>query len=111
MPAAGAVQAARVAAADARGGLWTLPQIWQYLGQPQVSMCTLYRRVQLVAIRWRPRLSNGQAQGPGIHPGLTETDQGRSIVSGPVITGGAFGSFAAARSRRTWLATWLVMSV
>ena len=43
--------------------------------------------------------------------GLTETDEGRSIVSGPVIMGGAFGSFAAARSRRSWLATRSVMSV
>jgi len=42
--------------------------------------------------------------------GLTETDQERSIVSGPVIMGGAFRSFAAARSRRSWLATWPVMS-
>jgi hypothetical protein len=33
--------------------------------------------------------------------GLTETDQGRSIVSGSMIKGGAFGFFAAARSRRT----------
>lgn len=47
----------------------------------------------------------------GTSQGLTKTDQGRSIVSGPVITGGAFRSFAAARSRRSWLTTWLVMSV
>jgi hypothetical protein len=46
-----------------------------------------------------------------VAPGLTETDQGRSIVSGPVIMGGAFRPFAAARSRRSWLATWPVMSV
>jgi len=45
-----------------------------------------------------------------VAPGLTETDQGRSIVSGPVIMGGAFRAFAAARSRRNWLATWPVMS-
>ena len=32
-------------------------------------------------------------------------------MSGPVITGGAFRAFAAARSRRSWLATWPVMSV
>jgi cytochrome P450 len=43
--------------------------------------------------------------------GLAEIDQGRSIVSGPVIMGGAFRSFAAVRSRRSWLATWPVMSV
>lgn len=42
---------------------------------------------------------------------LTETDQGRSIVSGPVIRGGAFRAFAAACSRRSWLATWPVTSV
>jgi hypothetical protein len=43
--------------------------------------------------------------------GLTEAGQGRSIVSGPMIMGGAFRSFAAARSRRSWLATWPVTSV
>ena len=34
----------------------TLPRICQYLGQPQVSMRTLYRRVRLVAIWRRPML-------------------------------------------------------
>ena len=62
----------------------------------------------------------GSSGNPGLSPGpddagdtrgLTETDQGRSIVSGPVIMGGAFRSFAAARSRRSWPATWPVMSV
>ena len=46
-----------------------------------------------------------------VAPDLTETDQGRSIVSGPVIMGGAFRSLAAARSKRSWLATRPVMSV
>jgi hypothetical protein len=38
-------------------------------------------------------------------------DQGRSISFGSVIMGGAFRSFAMARSRRSWLATVLVMPV
>ena len=40
----------RIAALLARPGPWTLPRIWRYLGRPQVSMRTLYRRVALVAI-------------------------------------------------------------
>src|SRR5215472_6080330 len=44
--------ARRVAALLERPGPWTLPRIWRYLGRPQVSMRTLYRRVALVAI-WR----------------------------------------------------------
>ena len=42
---------------------------------------------------------------------LLTADQGWSIVFGPVIMGGAFRSFAMARSRRNWLATVLVMPV
>jgi hypothetical protein len=42
---------------------------------------------------------------------LLTADQGRSIVFGPVIMGGTFRSFAMARSRRSWLATVLVMPV
>ena len=34
----------RIAALLARPGPWTLPRIWRYLGQPQISMRTLYRR-------------------------------------------------------------------
>jgi DDE superfamily endonuclease len=40
-----------------RPGPWTLPRIRRYLGRPQVSMRTLYRRVRLVAIWRRPRLT------------------------------------------------------
>jgi hypothetical protein len=43
---------------------------------------------------WQPALSPANVGGTR---GLTETDQGRSIVSGPVIMGGAFRSFAATR--------------
>ena len=45
----------RIAALLARPGPWTLPPIWRYLGRPQVSMRTLYRRVALVAIWRRPK--------------------------------------------------------
>jgi transposase len=44
--------ARRVAALLERPGPWTLPRIWRYLGRPQVSMRTLYRRVRQVAV-WR----------------------------------------------------------
>ncbi len=47
----------RVAALLARPGPWTLPRIWRYLGRPQVSMQTLYRRVRRVAIWRRPKLT------------------------------------------------------
>jgi transposase len=47
----------RIAALLARPGPWTLPRIWRYLGRPQVSMRTLYRRVQLAAVWRRPKLA------------------------------------------------------
>jgi hypothetical protein len=47
----------RIAALLACPGLWTLPRIRRYLGWPQVSLRTLYRRVRLVAIWRRPRLT------------------------------------------------------
>jgi hypothetical protein len=49
--------AGRIAALLARPGLWTLPRIRRYLGWPQVSPRTLYRRVRLVAIWRRPKLT------------------------------------------------------
>src|SRR5580704_6983418 len=47
----------RIAALLGRPGPWTLPRIRRYLGLPQVSMRTLYRRVRLVAIWRRPKLT------------------------------------------------------
>jgi transposase len=47
----------RIAALLDRPGPWTLPRIWRYLGRPQVSMRTLYRRVRRVAIWRRPKLT------------------------------------------------------
>jgi transposase len=47
----------RIAALLTRPGPWTLPRIWRYLGQPQVSLRTLYRRVRQVAIWRRPKLT------------------------------------------------------
>ena len=46
----------RIAALLDRPGPWTLPRIWQYLGRPQLSLRTLYRRVRKVAIWRRPKL-------------------------------------------------------
>ena len=46
----------RIAALLERPGPWTLPRIRRYLGWPQVSARTLYRRVRLVAIWRRPKL-------------------------------------------------------
>jgi transposase len=47
----------RIAALLERPGPWTLPRIRRYLGWPQVSARTLYRRVRLVAIWRRPKLT------------------------------------------------------
>ena len=47
----------RIAVLLARPGPWTLPRIRRYLGWPQVSARTLYRRVRLVAIWRRPKLT------------------------------------------------------
>ena len=47
----------RIAALLARPGPWTLPRIRRYLGRPAISMRTLYRRIRLVAIWRRPRLT------------------------------------------------------
>ena len=47
----------RIAALLGRPGPWTLPRIWRSLGRPQLSMRTLYRRVALVAIWRRPKLT------------------------------------------------------
>ena len=47
----------RIAALLTRPGPWTVPQIRRYLGWPQVSARTLYRRVRLVAVWQRPKLT------------------------------------------------------
>ena len=47
----------RITALLGRPGPWTLPRIRRYLGWPQVSARTLYRRVRLVAIWRRPKLT------------------------------------------------------
>src|SRR6266705_6347865 len=47
----------RITALLRRPGPWTLPRIRQHLGRSQVSMRTLYRRVRLVAIWRRPKLT------------------------------------------------------
>ena len=47
----------RIAGLLERPGLWTLPRIHRYLGWPRTSARTLYRRVRLVAIRRRPKLT------------------------------------------------------
>jgi transposase len=54
----------RIAALLARPGPWTLPRIRRHLGRPQVSARTLYRRVRLVAIWQRPKLT---ARGDPAH--------------------------------------------
>jgi transposase len=47
----------RITALLGRPGPWTLPRIRRYLGWPQVSARTLYRRVRLVAVWRRPKLT------------------------------------------------------
>ena len=64
-PLGGQRLARRIAALLARPGPWTLPRIWRHLGQPQVSLRTLYRRVRLVAIWRRPKLTAGGGRPPG----------------------------------------------
>jgi transposase len=54
----------RIAALLQRPGPWTLPRIRRYLGWPQVSPRTLYRRIRLVAIWRRPKLT---ARGDPYH--------------------------------------------
>src|SRR6476469_1827420 len=54
----------RIAALLECPGPWTLPRIRRYLGWPQVSARTLYRRVRLVAIWRRPKLT---ARGDPYH--------------------------------------------
>ena len=56
-PLGGRRLAGRIAALLGRPGPWTLPRIRRYLGWPQVSPRTLYRRVRLVAIWRRPKLT------------------------------------------------------
>ena len=52
----GARLTARISALLARPGPWTVPRIWVYLGRPQTSLHTLYRRLHQVAVWRRPRL-------------------------------------------------------
>ena len=63
-PLGGTRLASRIAALLDRPGPWTLPRIWRYLGRPRLSLRTLYRRVALVAIWRRPKLT---ARGDPCH--------------------------------------------
>jgi transposase len=56
-PLGGRRLASRIAGLLELPGPWTLSRIWRYLGRPQVSMRTLYRRVRLVALWRRPKLT------------------------------------------------------
>jgi transposase len=47
----------RIAALLERPGPWTLPRIRRYLGWPRISARTLYRRIRLVAIWRRSKLT------------------------------------------------------
>jgi Winged helix-turn helix len=63
--------AGRIAALPGRPGPRTLPRIRRYLGWPQISMRTLYRRVRLVAVWRRPKLVmrvRFPSPAPGIYP-------------------------------------------
>ena len=55
-PLGGKRLARRITALLQGPGPWTLPRIWRYLGRPQVSLRTLYRRVRRVAVWRRPKL-------------------------------------------------------
>jgi len=59
----------RIAALPDRPGPWTLPRIRRYLSWPQVSPRTLCRRVRLVAIWRRPKLTaRGDPYSPHDNP-------------------------------------------
>jgi len=86
----------RIAALLARPGPWTLPRIRRYLGWPQVSPRTLYRRVRLMAIWRRPKLiARGDPARPAPadplllpHP-LTGSDAGhRRALDQPLAASG-----------------------
>jgi transposase len=47
----------RIAALLKQPGPWTVRRIWRYLGRPALSPRTLYRRVRLVAVWRRPKLT------------------------------------------------------
>jgi transposase len=47
----------RIAALLQQPGPWTVPRLWRYLGRPALSPRTLYRRVRLVAVWRRPKLT------------------------------------------------------
>src|SRR6185437_7038041 len=47
----------RITALLGRPGPWTVRRIWRYLGRPQLSPRTLYRRVRLAAVWRRPKLT------------------------------------------------------
>jgi transposase len=67
-PLGGKRLARRIAALLQRPGPWTLPRIWRYLGRPQVSLRTLYRRVRQVAVWRRPKLIARVRRSRGDHP-------------------------------------------
>ncbi len=47
----------RIAALLQQPGPWTVRRLWRYLGRPALSPRTLYRRVRLVAVWRRPKLT------------------------------------------------------
>jgi Homeodomain-like domain len=64
LPLGGKRLTGRIAALLERPDPWTLPRIRRYLGRPQVSLRTLYRRVRRVAIWRQPKLT---ARGDPCH--------------------------------------------
>ena len=76
-PLGGTRLASRIAALLGRPGPWALPRIWRYLGRPRISMRTLYRRVALVAIWRRPKLT---ARGDPCHDHVVAGIVARLIV-------------------------------
>jgi hypothetical protein len=49
--------AGRITALVGQPGPWTVRRLWRYLGRPQLTSRTLYRRVRLVAVWRRPKLT------------------------------------------------------
>jgi Homeodomain-like domain len=54
----------RITALLKQPGPWTVRRIWRYLGRPALSPRTLYRRIRLVAVWRRPKLT---ARGDPAH--------------------------------------------
>ena len=89
----------RITALLGRPGPWTLPRIRRYLGWPQVSPRTLYRRVRLVAVWRRPKLTaRGDPDHDHVVAGIVARLHGAAAPGGGARRGRDAPEPAAARA-------------